>query len=117
MKVQSALKVRKKFNVLIGSRDVQVARMTLPPGAKSDDEISNEHPESEQWLFVLSGSGRVVTVKGGRRRSVKIRKGSLLLIEKRELHQVTNTGRSPLDTLNFYSPPAYDKAGGLIRKR
>jgi len=37
------------------------------------------------------------------------------LIEKGDTHQVTNTGRSPLVTLNIYSPPAYWKDGELLR--
>src|SRR5215203_507220 len=42
------------------------------------------------------------------RRSVKLKEGSLLLVEQNEEHQVENTGRKkPLVTLNFYVPPAY----------
>ena len=33
------------------------------------------------------------------------------LIEKGEAHRITNTGRSPLVTLNFYVPPAYTSEG------
>ena len=46
---------------------------------------------------------------GGRRHA--LRAGSLLLIEKKEKHEVRNTGRSLLRTLNFYSPPAYRPDG------
>jgi mannose-6-phosphate isomerase-like protein (cupin superfamily) len=44
-------------------------------------------------------------------RRVKIADNSLLLIEKRELHQIRNTGRRHLRTINFYAPPAYDDKG------
>ena len=67
----------------------------------------NEHPQSEQWLFVVSGSGRALVNK----RRVAIRANSLLLIKKGEIHQVTNTGRRALITVNFYAPPAYTKDG------
>ena len=37
--------------------------------------------------------------------------GSLLLIERGEAHEIRNTGRTPLKTVNFYSPPAYTRDG------
>ena len=80
--------------------------MVLQPG-QSTGEPQNEHPRSEQWLFVVSGSGRALVNK----RRFAIRENSLLLIEKKEIHQITNTGRRPLVTLNFYAPPAYTKNG------
>lgn len=36
---------------------------------------------------------------------------SLLLIEHGERHEVRNTGRSVLKTLNFYPSPAYTESG------
>jgi mannose-6-phosphate isomerase-like protein (cupin superfamily) len=103
---------RGSFVLLAATHAAQAAMMTLPPGGTSDDEPSNEHPRSEQWLFVISGRGRATI---GRRcealRRIDLRKNSLLLIEKRELHQIENTGRRPLVTLNFYVPPAYDAEG------
>jgi hypothetical protein len=44
-------------------------------------------------------------------RRVKIGQHSLLLIVKGELHQIRNTGRGKLRTINFYAPPAYDEEG------
>jgi oxalate decarboxylase/phosphoglucose isomerase-like protein (cupin superfamily) len=35
----------------------------------------------------------------------------LLLIERGERHEITNTGRGLLRTLNVYVPPAYTRAG------
>ena len=91
--------------------------MTLGKGESSSDEVSNEHPRSEQWLFVISGSGvaivasRTKKTRSTKERTVRIRTGSLILIEKRERHQIRNTGRRPLKTINFYVPPAYSKDG------
>jgi len=105
-------KSRGQFDVLAATRGAQAAMMTLPPGGASDDEPSNEHPSSEQWLFVVSGSGRASV---GKRKSalarVALRAGDLLVIERRELHQIKNTGRKPLVTFNLYVPPAYDADG------
>jgi mannose-6-phosphate isomerase-like protein (cupin superfamily) len=47
------------------------------------------------------------------KRTIRIAARSLLLIEKGEPHKITNTGRSPLVTLNFYVPPAYTKGGDV----
>jgi mannose-6-phosphate isomerase-like protein (cupin superfamily) len=111
MKLLQTTKYRKSFDVLIASRSTQAAMMTLQPGGATSDEPENEHPHSEQWLFVISGTGRA-RVAG---RTAALRPNSLLLIEKGEPHQIRNTGRSALVTINFYSPPAYRKDGELIR--
>ena len=94
---------RESFRILAETRALQAAVMTLPPG-EDTGEPDNEHPDSEQWLLVLSGTGRA---KVGRR-AAALKAGSLLVIEKGETHQVKNTGRKQsLVTLNFYAPPAY----------
>src|SRR4051812_45821906 len=106
---------RGKFDLLTATRSAQAAMMTLRPGAASDEEPSNEHPDCEQWLFVISGSGEAVVGPTRRRlKRLKLRPNSLLLIEKGELHQIRNVGRTSLVTFNFYVPPAYD-AGGELR--
>jgi len=81
--------------------------MTLRPGQSSSERFENEHPKAEQWLFVVRGAGRAIVGKN----RVTLKANSLLLIEKGEPHQVTNTGRSAMVTLNFYCPPAYDDQG------
>lgn len=104
-------KVPGKFVTLIQSASVQSAMMTLLPGESTSESVENEHPNAEQWLFVVSGAGRAIV---GRRR-VSLSERSLLLIEKGEAHRITNTGRSPLVTLNFYCPPAYTRGGDVKR--
>jgi mannose-6-phosphate isomerase-like protein (cupin superfamily) len=102
---------RKFFKVLASSDAAQAAMMALRPGQKSDEEVENEHPNAEQWLFVISGSG---TARVGKRK-VALQANSLLLIERDERHQIENTGRRhPLVTLNFYVPPAYDPKGNVL---
>lgn len=95
------------FKVIAQGSSSQAAMMTLKPGESSSDKPEDEHPKAEQWLFVISGTGRA-KFKG---RSVGLKEGSLLLIEKNEAHQITNTGKTPLVTLNFYAPPAYGENG------
>ncbi len=57
----------------------------------------------------------VAVLRGGRRRTFMTcppeRHRALLLIERGERHEIRNTGRQLLKTLNFYSPPAYTAAG------
>ena len=100
---------RSLFSVLHATHSAEAAMMTLRPGQSTSDEPENEHPRCEQWLFVLSGTGRARVTN----RTVALKPNSLLLIEQGEPHQITNTGRTPLVTLNFYAPPAYTKAGDL----
>lgn len=95
------------FKPLMQSRSIQAATMVLKPGQLSSEKPENEHPRAEQWLFVVSGSGRSKVA----RRTVRLTAGSLLLIEKGEAHQITNTGRVPMVTVNFYAPPAYSADG------
>ena len=80
--------------------------MVLAPG-DAEGGADNRHRGADQWLYVLSGSGEAIV--DGRRH--KLRAGSLVLIERKEKHQIRNNGRGLLRTLNFYVPPAYRKDG------
>ena len=70
----------------------------------------NRHRGADQWLFVHSGSA--VAIVNGRR--VRLRAGSVVLIERGDRHEIRNTGRTPLRTLNVYVPPAYTKSGNEL---
>ena len=110
MKHINVLKHIANFKPLVQSVDMQAAVMSLKRGESSSDDVENEHPLAEQWLFVISGTG---TAKVGRQR-LRLSAGSLLPIPRNAPHQITNTGRRDLLTLNFYSPPAYTKAGDVL---
>lgn len=101
---------RKQFAVLHKTRSSQAATMTLAPGASSSEDAANEHAWAEQWLYVVSGTG---TARIGKR-TIKLKEGSLVLIEKREPHEI-KAGRSRLVTFNVYVPPAYDDEGEPLR--
>ena len=105
------LKFGKGFRVVFGNRRAQAAEMVIPTG-DGEGNPHNRHSGADQWLFVVSGSGRATI--NGRRRGLK--KGDLLLIEKNDKHEIRNTGRTLLRTLNFYTPPAYDKNGNANRR-
>jgi mannose-6-phosphate isomerase-like protein (cupin superfamily) len=91
---------------LLGNPRVQAAQMVIGAG-DAEGGPANRHRNADQWLFVLSGSG--VAIVGKRRHRLKA--NVLILIEHGERHEIRNTGRSLLKTLNFYSPPGYTRSG------
>lgn len=95
--------MRGTFDVVARSERSQAATMVLPPGKSTGGE-DNRHPESDQWLYVVSGRGKAIVGE----REVDLREGSLLLIEAGEVHEIFNNGKEPLKTVNVYAPPAYD---------
>jgi len=103
------LRFGKGFRVALGNARAQAAEMVLAPGGTEGD-ARNRHGGADQWLYVVSGTG-VARVNG---RRIALRPGTLLLIEHRDRHQVRNTGRAPLRTLNVYVPPAYTKHGNPL---
>ncbi len=105
MKIKT-LQFGKGFKVMLGNRRVQAAQMVIPPG-KSEGGPGNRHRGSDQWLFVVAGTG-IARIKG---RRMALKTGALLLIEHGEKHEILNTGRGLLKTLNLYSPPGYTKDG------
>jgi mannose-6-phosphate isomerase-like protein (cupin superfamily) len=80
--------------------------MVLQPGDREGGP-GNRHRGSDQWLFVLSGTGMAL-LEGTR---LPLRAGTLLLIERGRTHEIRNNGRTPLKTLNLYVPPAYTAQG------
>lgn len=98
--------LRQGFRVLFGNRRAQAAAMVIPPG-EAEGDPGNRHRGADQWLWVIEGTGSAL-VNGRRHR---LRAGTLLLIERGERHEVRNTGRGLLKTLNVYVPPAYRKDG------
>lgn len=100
------LRYGKGFRVALGNRRAQVAEMVIAPG-DGEGGPSNRHRGADQWLLVVSGTGSA-RVNGKR---LPLRAGTLLLIEHRDRHEIRNTGRTLLRTLNVYIPPAYTKSG------
>ena len=106
---QAHLRFGNGFRVAIGNTRSQPASMTLGPGG-CEGGPDNRHRGADQWLFVQSGSG-AASVNG---RRIKLRAGSLVLIERGDHHEIRNTGRTPLRTLSIYVPPAYTKSGNEL---
>ena len=90
------------FEVLTSGPNIQIASMVLQLGQTSG-EYGNEHPQSDQVLYVVEGAGEA-TVSD---EVVELLEGDVLLIAAGEPHQVRGTGNAAFRTLNFYGPPAY----------
>jgi mannose-6-phosphate isomerase-like protein (cupin superfamily) len=104
------LKFGEGFRVAFQVRKAQAAEMVIAPG-DSEGGPDNRHRGADQWLYVVSGTGVALVHVNGRRRGIALRAGTLLVIEKGEKHEVRNTGRTLLKTLNFYYPPAFARDG------
>ena len=100
------LRFGKGFSVAMSNKRAQAATMVIAPG-DCEGGPDNRHRGADQWLYVVSGSG--VATLGGRRHAITA--GSLVLIERGTTHEIRNTGRTPLETLNVYVPPAYTAGG------
>jgi mannose-6-phosphate isomerase-like protein (cupin superfamily) len=84
------------FRVAIKNARAEAAEMTISPGQQEGDS-GNRHKGADQWLYVVNGTGRARVGK----RWITLGAGTLLLIEAGRPHEVRNTGRRPLRTLNF----------------
>lgn len=100
------LRFGKGFRVAISNDHAQFAEMVIPPG-DAEGGPDNSHRGADQWLFVISGRGEA-RVNGKR---YPLHAGTLLLIERGDKHEIKNTGRSFLRTVNAYVPPAYSARG------
>lgn len=100
------LRFRKGFHVAITNKRAQAAEMVIAPG-DCEGGPDNKHRGADQWLFVVAGRGTAIV--NGKRRQLEA--GSLVLIERGATHEIRNTGRTPLKTLNIYVPPAYRSDG------
>ena len=99
------------FRVAMGNARSQAAEMVIAPG-EAEGDAGNRHRGADQWLFVLDGEGSAKV--NGRRYALK--PGSLMLIERGDVHEIRNTGRGRLRTLNVYVPPAYTQAGDELAR-
>jgi len=106
---RTQLRFGKGFAIALRNRRAQAATMVLPPGA-CEGGPHNRHRGSDQWLYVLSGTGEATI---GRRRQ-RLKGGTLLLIERGTTHEIRNIGRTLLRTINIYVPPAYTPSGNAL---
>ncbi len=90
------------FSVKHTVKSSQAATMVLSTGEKTGGP-DNKHSGSDQWLYVVSGKGEA-TING---ENLVLNQGDLILIEAGDTHEIKAGSDQKLETLNFYSPPAY----------
>ena len=103
MNVVHTRRIRRFFKVLQTGERCQTAMMTLKPGEESGP-MGNDHPQSEQVLFVISG--KLVAEIGTKRRTLEA--GDCVLVPLRARHRFVNRSKRPAVTFNVYAKPAYD---------
>ena len=97
------------FRVSVGNDRSQGAVMVLAKGS-CEGGSDNRHGGADQWLVVISGTGAAI-INGHK---VPLRAGSIVLIERGDIHEIRNTGRSLLKTVSVYVPPAYKADGNEL---
>lgn len=94
------------FRVSVGNEESQAAVMVLAAGDREGGP-DNTHARADQWLFVTEGRGAAI-ING---RKILLKRGTIVLIEAGDRHEIRNTGHGLLKTVNVYLPPAYDRKG------
>jgi mannose-6-phosphate isomerase-like protein (cupin superfamily) len=90
------------FKVVLNTNRSQAATMALAAGEKTGGP-ENRHEESDQWMYVLEGNGKILVED----KAIDLKPRRLVLIEAGEAHEVQNTGKGVLKTINVYAPPEY----------
>jgi mannose-6-phosphate isomerase-like protein (cupin superfamily) len=90
------LRLIKGFRVALGNRRAQVSEMVLDRG-ETEGGPETRHRGSDQWMYGLEGTG--LAIVNGRRRKLTPR--TMVLIERGDTHEICNTGRGPLRTIDF----------------
>ena len=103
---KKSLRFNKGYHIIAEVRKAQAAEMVLAPG-EAEGNSGNYHRGADQWLYVISGKG--IAIIEGRR--ITLKRGVFIVVERRERHEIRNTGNTLLKTLNFYYPPAFTKGG------
>lgn len=77
--------------------------MTLEPGEASGPRKENDHAQSEQVLYLVSGE---LQAEIGQR-SFTMSAGDSAIVPRNEPHKFTNPSSTSAVTFNVYTPPAY----------
>ncbi len=97
------LKSESFFRVLLHGHHSQVALLSLRPGEGTGNPASSDHPQADQVIYVLAGTG-AATVSDT---TISLAPGDVLIIPAGAPHELRCTGSTPLHTLTVYAPPAY----------
>ena len=81
-----------------GSENVSLRLVEIQPMAEKAPRSMHFHPNTEECIYVLEGSGITETPSGSYRLSV----GDVFVVPPMEKHRTTNTGSSVLKLLCFF---------------
>ena len=81
-----------------GSKNVSLRLVEIQPMAEKAPRSMHFHPNTEECIYVLEGSGITETPSGSYRLSV----GDVFVVPPMEKHRTTNTGSSVLKLLCFF---------------
>ncbi len=95
-------RVSSGFRVLENGQNLQTAVMVLDSGEESG-AFGNEHPASEQVLFLVEGS--LDAEIGGKRFAMSA--GDSVIVPKDAPHRFVNRSAARAVTFNVYAPKAY----------
>lgn len=102
MKKHNINQAKGSFAVLQTDGRSQAAVMRLAPGGWSGEK-GNEHPHSDQVLFVVRGE--VVAEIGDDRETLHA--GDAVIVPAGAPHRFGNESKDEALTFNVYTPPAY----------
>jgi quercetin dioxygenase-like cupin family protein len=83
----------------IASKYCSACVIRVPPGEKV--RPAHSHPNGEEVIFVISGSGRVMVA--GEVQAVA--PGTTVLFPQGAVHMLHNTGRQEMKVVCFFAPP------------
>jgi mannose-6-phosphate isomerase-like protein (cupin superfamily) len=86
--------------VLTGAKYNSVCVIRVLPG--STVKPAHSHPEGEEVIYVIKGSGRVMV--DGEIQTVE--EGTAVLFPEGSVHMLQNTGGEEMKVICFYAPPA-----------
>lgn len=108
--MEQATKDNKNYrSVAWSGRNLQVTLMSIPVG---EDIGLEAHPETDQFLRLDAGQGRVQM--GGSKDKLtfdkEVSNGWCVLVPAGTWHNITNTGKTPMQVYTIYAP-AHHKPG------
>lgn len=84
----------------LGAQYLSVCVIRVGPGEKV--RPAHAHPNGEETIYIMSGSGRVV-VDG---EVAPVRAGTAVLFPQGSVHMLQNTGSDEMKVVCFFAPPS-----------
>jgi mannose-6-phosphate isomerase-like protein (cupin superfamily) len=86
--------------------NLQVVNMSVPIGEELGLEV---HPDNDQFFRVEQGKATLHVEDGSGERNISLTDGDAALVPSGIMHNVINTGNTPLKMYTVYGPPHHPK--------